>query len=338
VCPYGWRREYERTPTGRVIASREVIHPEEADVVREITRRLLQGESLLAVTRSLNERGVPSPGASFTFRHKKRAIDNQTGERWGKTSVKKLAMRESNAGLRVWHKGEPDERLVKGTWPALVDEADWRRVVALLSAQERRTARPANRQHLLTWGIGECGICHGVLRMAKKTPARVPYLVCAAPECGRTGRRMDNVDALVRDTVVHWLSRPDALGWLAPDDRELAEATHRAQGARELLATAGAKLATGEWTVETVDAVTAATRPKLDQAEADIRRLTAAVDHAALVEIAGPEARQRWDALTVTGRRAVLDALGLRVELLPATKSGPGFDPESVRITRRGDS
>jgi site-specific DNA recombinase len=27
VCPFSWRREYERTPTGRVVASREVIDP-----------------------------------------------------------------------------------------------------------------------------------------------------------------------------------------------------------------------------------------------------------------------------------------------------------------------
>ncbi len=62
-CPYGWRREYERTASGRVIDSRKVKDSDAAEVVREITRRLLAGESLLAVTRSLNDRGIPSPGA-----------------------------------------------------------------------------------------------------------------------------------------------------------------------------------------------------------------------------------------------------------------------------------
>jgi len=333
-CPYGWRREFERTASGRVLSSREVEDPETADVVREITRRLLAGDSLLAVTRSLNERGVPSPGAGFTFKHKSRAIDNPDGARWGKTSVKKLALRESNAGLRIWHKGESDERLIPGSWPALVNEADWRRVVALLTAAERKVSRPANRRHLLTWGIGACGECGGHLRMAHKTHARVPYYVCAAKGC--TGRRQDNVDTLVTDVVVARLSAPDALSWLAADDRELAEATHRAQEARDLLATAGAKLATGEWTVETVDAVTSATRPRLEQAEADIRQLTVVTDSAALVEMAGPQARQRWKTLTVTGRRAVLDVLGLRVDLVRTGARGPGFDPESVRITWGG--
>jgi site-specific DNA recombinase len=235
-CPYGWRREYERTASGRVIDSREVKDSDAAEVVREITHRLLAGESLLAVTRSLNDRGIPSPGAGFTFRHKQRAISNPDGARWSKTSVKKLAMRVSNAGLRVFHAGERDERLIKGNWPALVDEGDWRRVVALLSAQERKVARPGSRQHLLTWGIGKCGVCDGYLRMARKGAAwkaKIALYVCAEKGC--TGRNQGQVDALVRAVVIERLSRPDALCWLAGDDRALAEVAERIQAARRKL-------------------------------------------------------------------------------------------------------
>ncbi len=332
-CPYGWRREYERTPSGRVIASREVEDPDAAAVVREITRRLLAGDSLLAVTRSLNERGVPSPGAGFTFRHKERAIDNPDGSRWSKTSVKKLALRESNAGLRVFHKGERDERLIKGGWPALVEEQDWRRVTALLAAQERKVSRPASRQLLLTWGIGVCGVCGGHLRMAHRTKARVPYYVCAADGC--VGRREDYVDEFVGAVVVERLSRPDALDWLAPDSHELVDATKRAQEARDLLAAAGVKLAAGEWTIDTVDAVTAATRPKLERAEADIRRLTAAADRGILADMAGPIARERWAQASLNTRRAILDALGIKVVILRTGGRGPGFDPTSVTVAWR---
>jgi site-specific DNA recombinase len=335
-CPYGWRREYVRTSTGRVVESREVEDPEAAEVVREITRRLLDGDSLLAITKSLNERKVPPPGAAFTFRHKRRAADNPDGSRWNKTSVKKLALRESNAGLRIFHKGEPDEREIEGNWPRLVDREDWRRVVSLLSVDDRdkRVKRPANRQHLLTWGVGECGACGGLLRVAGKGAAgkpKVPYYVCVSTTCG-LGRREDYLDRFLGDVVVARLSEPDALAWLTPDGKELADATGRAAEARELLATAGAKLATGEWTVDTVDAVTKATKPKLEQAEADIRRLRAGSDRGLLADIAGPEARQRWDAASLGLRRAILDALGLRVVIKRTTKHGPGFDPDSVEI------
>ena len=50
-CPYGWRPKYDRSASGRVISSREVEDLDAAHVVREVIRRLLAGESLLAVTR-----------------------------------------------------------------------------------------------------------------------------------------------------------------------------------------------------------------------------------------------------------------------------------------------
>jgi site-specific DNA recombinase len=95
---------------------------------------------------------------------------------------------------------------------------------------------------------------------------------------------------------------------------------------------AGTKLATGAWTVATVDAVTAATRPKLEKAQAEIRRLRAASNLGVLADVAGPEARQRWDVASLGLRRAVLEALGVRVVILRVGGRGPGFDHRSVRI------
>jgi site-specific DNA recombinase len=330
VCPYGWRREYERTASGRVVEAREVIDPEAAAVVVDITRRLLAGESLLAVTRSLNDRGVPSPGAEFTFRHKARAIDNPNGARWSKSSVKKLALRESNAGLRVFHKGEPDERLIQGTWPALVTEDEWGRVCTLLNSASRKIAKPASRQHLLTWGIGACGVCGGYLRVARKGAAKVPLYVCAEKGC--TGRNQAKVDELVTGIVVGRLSAPDALAWLAGDEAALDEARGRAAALQARIGEATDRFITGRWTVEQVDQVTDALRPELLAAEAEVRRLLASMDAGVLADLAGPEAGARWEAAAVTTRRAVLEVLGLRVRLLPTGRRGPGFDPESVQV------
>lgn len=162
-------------------------------------------------------------------------------------------MRASSAGLRVFHAGERDERPIKGNWPALVDEGDWRRVVALLSAQERKVARPGSRQHLLTWGIGKCGVCDGYLRMARKGAAgkaKTALYVCAEKGC--TGRNQGQVDALVRAVVVERLSRPDALCWLVGDDRALAEVGERVQTARRKLDEAAAAFAASRAVLDTL--------------------------------------------------------------------------------------
>ncbi len=87
--------------------------------------------------------------------------------------------------------------------------------------------------------------------------------------------------------------------------------------------------------MDAVTAVTAVTRPELaeaGEAEAEIRRLTAAADRTMLLDIAGPEAEKRWAEAPITRRRAILEALGLRVVILPTGRRGPGFDPESVEI------
>ena len=49
--------------------------------------------------------------------------------------------------------------------------------------------------------------------------------------------------------------------------------------------------------------------------------------------LAGPEAETRWATMSVSARRAVLETLRLQVTLLPREKHGPGFEPETVRIT-----
>jgi site-specific DNA recombinase len=212
-----------------------------------------------------------------------------------------------------------------------VDEGDWRRIVALLSAQERKVARPGSRQHLLTWGIGNCGVCDGYLRMARKGAAgkaKAALYVCAEKGC--TGRNQGQVDALVRAVVIERLSRPDALCWLAGDDQALAEVTERVQAARRKLDEAAAAFAADLIDAGQLAVITAEARPRLEAAEAERRRLAAAVDPTVLAELAGPEATQRWDCAPVATRRTVLETLGLRVRLLPVSRRGPGFDPETV--------
>ena len=75
--------------------------PHQAGVVREIVNRLLSGETLRFITQSLNDRGEP-------------ALKTAT---WGKTSVKKIAMRESNISIRVHHRGSWKSLGIKACGP-----------------------------------------------------------------------------------------------------------------------------------------------------------------------------------------------------------------------------
>ena len=333
---YGWTK----TPTGYE------IEPTEAAIVREIVQRLADRHSLLGVTADLNARGVPSPDASMWSRLSKEEQDRRVHRgrpvppvAWGKTSVKKIAIRPSNVGLRVHHVGRTDQQITDGVWPSLVDRRTWDRACAVLAAPERRSTpvtRPGARRHLLSWGIGECGVCGAYLRVSLKgsqrygTKARL--YVC---ERGCTGRNEGRVDDLVRGVVLERLSRPDALDWLMGDEEAAKAAGARARELDQRLTTAARLFAAGKITDMMLETITEELTPLIAAAEEERARHVGSRDLDTLAALAGPEAASRWDAKTVVQRRAILEALRMRVILDRVARRGPGFDPESVRIEWR---
>jgi len=329
TLPYGWERLYDRDERGRVIAARDVEDAAEGAVVREVVERLLAGDTLRTLTADLNARGLASP----------------QGKRWGTSSVRKLALREANAARRV-HRGRV---LGPAAWPALVSADKHDRVRALLEAPERSNSRDGSRRHLLSYGVGECGVCHGVLRAAtvkrsrnvaravtddnpegKVTALHQMYL-CDGKGC--VGRNQSHVDDLVAQVVAARLNRPDAVDLLRThDDGQLVLLREEADAVRSRLDTAADDYADTGITSDQLRRITARLRPQLDDLE---RRMAQAAGPApeVLEGIVGhPDALQRWQAFPVARQRAILTALGMRVVILPARK-GSGFDPESVHVT-----
>ncbi len=319
---YGW------TKHGAGSAATWTEHPQEANLVREIVDRLLAGDTLRGITDDLNRRGVPAPKTTA----------------WGKTSVKKLAMRESNIAQRVHHRGLPDEERFDGCWPAIVDRVKHEKVVALLTQPARRTngtiARPGARRHLLSWGIGQCGVCGAKLRATTKRGRHgrpLDLYVCDGKGC--VGRSEPSVDELVREVVIARLSQPDALDWLMGDDEQTRRYSDQVAALNRRLSEAADAFADAAISAEQLRRITARIQPELDEAESRLRDSVVSLDVEAIRPLAGPAARQRWEQMSVSQHRAVLEALGMTVVINP-TRPGPGFDPESVRFEwkpRRSD-
>jgi DNA invertase Pin-like site-specific DNA recombinase len=305
---YGWRREHEFDDRGHVRGFRDVVDPQEAAVVREVVDRLLAGESLKEIVVDLNERGVASPN----------------GHAWRSSGVRKVALRPANVGLRV-HGGQIVSR---AAWPAIVDEDKHARVVALLNDPSRRTVRSGRRRHLLSYGIGECGVCGGELRVATVGGNRL--YVCDT-NAGCVGRRQERVDAVVDAVMIERLSRPDARDLFVGDDDSAGDARSQRDTLQARLDTAADDYASGEITAAQLRRITATIRPQLDELDQQIAAALRGLDPDAFVSLIGEPAREGWRALTITQRRAVLEALRLQVKILP-TRRGPGFDPSSVRF------
>lgn len=324
---YGWRRRVVTDDQGRVISRHDEVDPEQAAVVQEIVSRLLAGEALGAIARDLEARGVPTPYAAQAAR--KRAA-GATDYAWIPSSVRKLALRPANIGL-LTHNRQPAGR---AEWDPIISEADHYAVTALLERPGRRTSFVQHeRRHLLTFGIGECGICGARLRVAPKGGHAL--YVCDTTR-GCTGRRQEWVDALVHEVVIARLEKSDAADLLAPRDgsaASLRDALARADALRDRLSAAADMFADGGITPEQLRVITEKLEPELADAEATVRRLSRPRESrpVPVKGLTGKRAREVWAGLDVNQQRSVLEALGLRVRIMP-TRPGPGFEPKDVAI------
>lgn len=311
---YGWRRVHLFDDTGRQIGFEDVEDEEQAAVVRELVDRLLGGDTLRSIAEDFNRRGVPVPSG-------------REGVRWRSGTIRKLALRPANVAQRVYR----GDVIGAAAWPAIVDVDRHDRVVALLTAPERRLSRDGARRHLLSYGIGECGVCGSVLRAVTRQRKGVPYphYVCEEREC--VGRNRERVDELVGAVVAERLSRPDALAVFAPDDDAATAAAERAEAIRARLDTAADQYAEEAIDARQLARITGKLRPLLDAAEEEARQARAGTDLGAVGDLLGDHAADVWEELDVHRRRQVLRVLGLRVLVMP-TRRGPGFDPEDVKI------
>lgn len=338
AVPFGWTRVIETNERGVRNGARDVFHPEEAPIVAEVCRRLLAGESLLGVTAWLNESGVPAPGAKFKLKGRDRGLANPDGRRWGKTSVRKIALRAQNCGMRQYRQGTPDERLLPMKADPIITREQWERLVARLTDPRRKTNKPGARRHLLSHcRVGQCGVCGGLLRsQTKRGRYGQPQTLYACADKGCVGRKQEYVDALVQGAVVGRLTMMDARDLLMGDDTRARAALDKAEGLRARLATAADQFADDLITADQIARITARLRPQIESAEREAAEASPDVPLELLAELAGELAPERWEALSVSQQSRVLDVLVESVRILPSTRRGPGFDPASVKLRWRG--
>lgn len=175
-------------------------------------------------------------------------------------------------------------------------------------------------------------MCGGHLRVAtKKGKYGKPNVLYLCDVKGCVGRNEARVDEVVRAVVIERLSRPDALDVLLGDESEARMWAEKVDSLQARLNDAADSYAEGEITRDQLRRITARLTPELDDAREQARTAVRALDVDLLGPLAGPEAEQRWDAMNVSQRRAVLEAIGCRV-IVKKARRGPGFDPMSVGV------
>lgn len=163
---------------------REIV-PAQAAVVREVFERFAAGETLMAIAADLNARGVPSPGASWS--RKSRRKDGV----WLVSALHVMLKNDVYIGRVVWNRrrwvrsavdsskrravmNPPSEWIVHDV-PELriVDDSTWQRVARRLT--ERRDfykPGPGGRSMYLLSGLLRCALCGAAMVIAAHRPVR----------------------------------------------------------------------------------------------------------------------------------------------------------------------
>lgn len=129
-----WKADNPRPMGGRPVLddqgrkSAEIV-PEEAEIIRECAKRILNGWGLTNVAAWLNLRG----------------LRGKHGGRFVATSVADFLTAPCVAGLRV-HRGEV---VGKGTWEPILDETTWRSLCAVIGSR-KKTRHRSRRSYLLS--------------------------------------------------------------------------------------------------------------------------------------------------------------------------------------------
>lgn len=307
------------------------VRESEAAIVREITERLIAGETCSRVANALNARSVPTIG----------------GAKWTGIGVKKTALRASNAALRT-HKGIE----YPGNWQPIITVEQYREVQLVMSLPNNRYKRTAGRKYLLT-GLAYCGACGSKLGAHQKASNGRPAYRCevalaALPGrkgCGKVVRQIVPLERLVSEAALYRLSG-DGLAKLLhlseETDAEVKELLQEAEAQRRRIQRIVDEYATTDvWTAAEFSRAKATASQRIKELERQITEKSAhkAVGHMQIED----DIASWWETATVDDRRQVVELLVERVVVKPQVHKGfkvvkygdYRFDPALVDIIWR---
>ena len=198
------------------------IVQEEADIVREIFRRVNDGEQLIRIVEDFNRRGL---------RTKKGAL-------WNKSSFNKILSNERYIGVYIYK-----EYRIPGGFPAIIEKELFEQVQDKIGSKPNARGNVTRRQtesgtYLLT-GKLYCGKCKNPMVGISGTGRHGTmgfYYSCNGKRlkhiCDKKNIRRDDIELAVTQTVHDMLMDDELLDWMAdqavayqesPEDRQEAE-------------------------------------------------------------------------------------------------------------------
>lgn len=276
--------------------------PEEQEIIREIARRIIEGESTHMIAKDLDKR-----------------VSTITGAKWSQASIKAMINSPRMVGMRGYVGDE-----YPAVWPAALDELTWRHAKAVL---QNNAPTGSNARVSLLAGLAKCGHCGGMMRMksgSTRTKPRKYILLYTCPVC-RISRQRDSIDYYVERTIVHILENGFSL--TEPGDPGALERIDALRS--KLAATQALYVDSDSMTPEQFESTMRQLNKRLADEEA--RALPARPLKAGLI---GAGAETEWAGLSLDAKRKIIGDLA-EVRILRGPKGRRAFDPETVQIVPR---
>ena len=302
-------------------------HPDEFPALVDVGHRLLAGEKLAALARSLNDRGL------FTT----------AGNPWTGTTLGDALRKPTNAGLSV-HDGQV---IGKARWEGAWDVPTWEAIRSLLDDPERYTQKTPGRVWIGT-GIYLCGVHDdGVTTMTSGRRSRdsAPTYRCRAQ--GHLVRVAEPIDDLVeRTAVAYFQDRRNAVRIFPEAEVDLGALHEEANALRRQLDDLDDDLDERRITKERWSRRNARLTERLETVRQEIVAASVGNDSELRELVGDPDLPAKWygtlpdrsDGFSVQRRAMLVDAV-FKVTLLSPPlgrpKKGAGFDPRTVRIEPR---
>lgn len=201
---YGYKRVYD-PDSGDLLG--QVPDPVTGPVVKEVFRRVAEGEAVNAIMVDLNARGIRA----------------RVDRAWENHNLYHLLRNPGYIGRRVYQ----GEDFGAAQWDALISRESWDAVQRIVSDPSRRTSESVAVVHLLS-GLVWCGRCGTALRVkGDKRGAEVYY----CPGGQHVVMLKQKLEAYVLEGLLAWLGSPAAAAAFQPERTD-----ETAQQERELLA------------------------------------------------------------------------------------------------------
>ena len=289
----------------------------EARAIREITKRVLAGESLNSVTRGLADANVKTV----------------LGRTWRATALRTMLLTPRLYGMRV-HQGQ---LLGQAVWKPIISAEDGERLRILLTDPSRRTNRSA-RRYLLS-GLCRCGLCGTVMYSMPRNGIR-RYTCRSGLDfggCGSMAVIAEPLEDLIAQSVLIRLDSPaltKALDKSSANESATVELSEVIRTDTERLEELSGLYADGaitgpEWRIarDKIDARLMSNRRTISNVRGN-RELTSLVGQGSVLT-------QQWAELNLSRQVAIVKALVDHVRIDSAPKGRRDFDLNRVGISWR---